>query len=190
MKQVFNPYLPLIEYVPDGEPHVFGNRVYIYGSHDRAGGEVYCEQHYQVWSAPVNDLKDWRNEGVSYLRTQDPSNKDDSLQLWAPDVTKGPDGRYYMYYCFSFYPEVGVAVSDNLAGPFTFYGHVHYPEHILGGKILQEGMDFLRHLPSEKFVENIISYIQVTKVMSFVMLSVINRMKALFMEEQSFQMEM
>ena len=142
MKQVFNPYLPLIEYVPDGEPHVFGDRVYIYGSHDRAGGEVYCEQHYQVWSAPVNDLKDWRNEGVSYLRTQDPSNKDDSLQLWAPDVTKGPDGRYYIYYCFSFYPEVGVAVSDNPAGPFTFYGHVHYPEHILGGKILQEGMVF------------------------------------------------
>lgn len=142
MKQVFNPYLPLIEYVPDGEPHVFGDRVYIYGSHDRAGGEVYCEQHYQVWSAPVNDLKDWRNEGVSYMRTQDPSNKDDSLQLWAPDVTKGPDGRYYMYYCFSFYPEVGVAVSDNPAGPFSFYGHVHYPEHVLGGKILQEGMVF------------------------------------------------
>lgn len=30
-----NPYLPSWEYVPDGEPHVFGKRVYIYGSHDR-----------------------------------------------------------------------------------------------------------------------------------------------------------
>ena len=36
-----NPFLPLWEYIPDGEPHVFedpdspGNRrVYLYGSHD------------------------------------------------------------------------------------------------------------------------------------------------------------
>ena len=35
MKQVFNPYLPSWEYVPDGEPHVFQNRLYVYGSHDR-----------------------------------------------------------------------------------------------------------------------------------------------------------
>ena len=41
-KQVFNPYLPLNEYVPDGEPRVFGDRVYIYGSHDEAGGTIYC----------------------------------------------------------------------------------------------------------------------------------------------------
>ena len=142
MEQVFNPYLPLWEYIPDGEPHVFGDRVYIYGSHDRANGKVYCEQHYQVWSAPVDDLRDWRNEGVSYLRTQDPSNADDTLQLWAPDVTQGPDGRYYLYYCFSFYPEIGVAVSDDPAGPFSFYGHVHYPPEILGGKTVQEGMVF------------------------------------------------
>lgn len=26
-KQVFNPYLPLSEYVPDGEPHIFNDRV-------------------------------------------------------------------------------------------------------------------------------------------------------------------
>ena len=32
-----NPYLPLWEYIPDGEPRVFGNRVYVYGSHDRVG---------------------------------------------------------------------------------------------------------------------------------------------------------
>ena len=30
-----NPYLPSWEYVPDGEPHVFQDRVYVYGSHDR-----------------------------------------------------------------------------------------------------------------------------------------------------------
>ena len=38
--QVYNPYLPLTTYIPDGEPHVFGDRVYIYGSHDAEGNEV------------------------------------------------------------------------------------------------------------------------------------------------------
>ena len=28
-RQVFNPFLPLNEYIPDGAPHVFGDRVYI-----------------------------------------------------------------------------------------------------------------------------------------------------------------
>lgn len=141
-KQVFNPYLPLTTYIPDGEPHVFGDRVYIYGSHDAIGGTVYCEGHYEVWSADIHDLTDWRCDGTSYLRSQDPTNSDDTKQLWAPDVTQGPDGRYYLYYCFNFYPEIGVAVSDSPAGPFEFYGHVHYPENILGGKLLQEYMVF------------------------------------------------
>lgn len=142
MKQILNPYLPLTEYVPDGEPHVFENRLYIYGSHDRANGEKYCEGHYVTWSAPLSDLKSWRFEGEIYRRDQDPSNKDDTLQLWAPDVTKGPDGRYYIYYCLSFYPEIGVAVSDSPAGPFAFYGHVKYPAHLHGGKVLGEHFPF------------------------------------------------
>jgi hypothetical protein len=33
-KQAFNPYLLNFEYVPDGEPHIFGGRLYVYGSHD------------------------------------------------------------------------------------------------------------------------------------------------------------
>lgn len=131
MEQIYNPYLPLYEYVPDGEPHVFDGRIYIYGSHDAPGGKVYCEGHYVTWSAPVDNLRDWRYEGVIYRRNQDPSNAEDKMQLWAPDVTKGPDGRYYMYYCYSFYPEIGVAVSDSPAGPFAFYGHVKYPESAL-----------------------------------------------------------
>lgn len=142
MEQIFNPYLPLCEYIPDGEPHVFEDRLYIYGSHDSAYGTIYCPHHYQVWSAPVSDLRDWRNEGISYLRSQDPSNADDTQQLWAPDVTRGPDGRYYLYYCFNFRPEIGVAVSERPAGPFVFYGHVRYPDSIMGGKLLQEGMVF------------------------------------------------
>lgn len=53
---VTNPYLPSWEYVPDGEPHVFGDRLYIFGSHDRFGGKAYCENDYVLWSAPTNDL--------------------------------------------------------------------------------------------------------------------------------------
>ena len=134
MEQVYNPYLPLNVYIPDGEPHVFGDRVYVYGSHDKSGGKVYCEGHYEVWSAPTDNLRDWRNEGISYLRWQDPSNAEDRMQLWAPDVTQGPDGRYYLYYCFSFYPEIGVAVSDRPQGPFTFLGHVKNPDGTVYGK--------------------------------------------------------
>lgn len=142
MGQIMNPYLPLNEYVPDGEPHLFNGRVYIYGSHDRAHGTRYCEGDYVTWSAGEDDLSDWRYEGVIYRRTQDPSNAEDKMQLWAPDVTRGPDGRYYLYYCYSFYPEIGVAVSNSPAGPFEFYGHVKYPEHIENGKTLREFMPF------------------------------------------------
>ncbi len=140
MEQIFNPYLPLYEYVADGEPHVFDGRVYIYGSHDASGATAYCEGHYVTWSAPVDNMRDWRYEGVIYRRDQDPSNKDDKMQLWAPDVTRGPDGRYYLYYCFNFYPEIGVAVSESPAGPFEFYGHVKYPEHIIEREGLQGDM--------------------------------------------------
>ncbi len=142
MEQIFNPYLPLYEHVPDGEPHVFDGRVYIYGSHDVSEGTAYCMEDYVTWSAPVDNLRDWRYEGVIYRRTQDPSNKEGEMQLWAPDVTRGPDGRYYLYYCFSFYPEIGVAVSSSPAGPFTFYGHIRYPKHLHNGDTLREYMPF------------------------------------------------
>lgn len=60
MSQIYNPYLPLNEYVPDGEPHVFGDRLYIYGSHDQTQGTKYCQGHYVTWSAPLDNLKEWR----------------------------------------------------------------------------------------------------------------------------------
>lgn len=142
MKQVYNPYLPLYEYVPDGEPHVFGDRLYIYGSHDLAGGTAYCQGDYVTWSAPVNDLTQWRYEGIIYRREQDPSNAGQNREIWAPDVCRGPDGKYYLYYCLAFMPEIGVAVSESPAGPFEFYGHVRYAEQILNGKKLEEYLPF------------------------------------------------
>ena len=117
-KQVINPYLPNWEYVPDGEPYLFGDRVYVYGSHDFFGGDVYCMGDYVCWSAPADNLGDWRYEGVIYRKDQDPHNGDLQGNLYAPDVTVGPDGRYYLYYVLSTWGVVSVAVADRPAGPY------------------------------------------------------------------------
>lgn len=134
-KQVFNPFLPLWEYVPDGEPHVFGKRVYLFGSHDRAGGDKFCMNDYVCWSAPVNDLKSWRCEGTIYKKEQDPLNADGSHMLFAPDVCRGADGRYYLYYALDFVSVISVAVCDTPAGKYEFYGHVRFSDgHVLSSR--------------------------------------------------------
>jgi hypothetical protein len=48
--------------------------------------------------------------------------------LYAPDVTVGPDGRYYLFYVLDKVSVVSVAVSDTPAGSYEFYGYVHYPD--------------------------------------------------------------
>lgn len=127
-KQGLNPYLPSWEYVPDGEPYVFNNRVYVYGSHDRFNGHAFCLNDYVCWSAPVTDLGNWRYEGVIYKDTDDPLNPDGSMCLYAPDVTVGPDGRYYLYYVLDKVSVVSVAVCDTPAGKYKFYGYVRYAD--------------------------------------------------------------
>lgn len=141
-KQVYNPYLPSWEYVPDGEPHVFGNRVYVYGSHDSFGAPIFCVNDYVCWSAPVNDLSDWKYEGVIYRKKQDPGNPLGIRSLYAPDVTKGPDGRYYLYYAFDFMGEIGVAVCDTPSGEYKFYGKVHHKNGRVWGKKSGEQFPF------------------------------------------------
>lgn len=133
-KQAYNPFLPLNEYIPDGEPHVFGDRVYHYGSHDREGGRTFCMDDYVVYSAPVDDLANWRFEGVSYRAEQDPDH-DKYKYMYAPDVVCGNDGRYYLYYCMAgeygcggYSRPISVAVSDKPAGPFEYLGHVKNPD--------------------------------------------------------------
>ncbi len=133
-KNAFNPYLPSWEYVPDGEPYVFGDRVYIYGSHDMYNGHVFCLGDYVCWSAPIDNLGDWRYEGVIYPKTSDPLNKDGKMCLYAPDVTKGPDGRYYLYYVLDHVSVVSVAVCDTPAGKYEFLGYVHYEDGVRLGE--------------------------------------------------------
>lgn len=133
-KQVFNPYLPSWEYIPDGEPRLFGDRVYVYGSHDHFNAPIFCMGDYVCWSAPADDLKSWRYQGVIYKKNQDPKNKLGLRLLFAPDVVQGPDGRYYLYYAFDFMGIIGVAVSSHPAGPYQFHGHVHYKDGTLWGR--------------------------------------------------------
>ncbi|MBQ8623062.1 MAG: family 43 glycosylhydrolase [Oscillospiraceae bacterium] len=99
-----NPFLPLWEYIPDGEPYVFEDpdnpgkyRVYIYGSHDILKTE-YCGKDLVVWSAPVEDLSAWRNDGVIFECFVD--GKADTL--YAPDIALVEDKdtgekTYYLY---------------------------------------------------------------------------------------------
>ncbi len=133
-RQAVNPYLPGHEYVPDGEPHAFDGRVYVYGSHDRYGGQTFCLNDYVCYSAPENDLTDWRYEGVIYRKTDDPVNPDGHMALYAPDVTKGCDGRYYLYYVLDKVNYVSVAVCDTPAGKYEFLDYVRYPDGTLLGQ--------------------------------------------------------
>ena len=67
-KQSFNPYLPEGKYFPDGEPHVFGDRVYVYCSQDKFGASRFCTGDYEVWSAPLSDLSDWSCKKIALPR--------------------------------------------------------------------------------------------------------------------------
>lgn len=153
-----NPFLTLNEYVPDGEPHVFGDRVYLYGSHDREGGKRFCERDYVVYSAPVTDMENWICHGISYYKKQDPRSiennmslpsEDKSVDYYAPDCVKGNDGRYYLYYVAmgpntkNFGP-MSVAVSERPEGPFEYLGDIQY----------KDGSPVLKYLTNDPAVIN------------------------------------
>lgn len=135
MKQAYNPFLPLDTYIADGEPHVFGDRVYLFGSHDKEAGDTYCMLDYVFWSAPVGDLGSWSCKGVSYSARQDPLYGDKLKYMYAPDVVQGNDGKFYLYYCMSgdrgkggYGQPVSVAVCDTPDGRYDYLGFVRNPD--------------------------------------------------------------
>ena len=109
-----NPYMPLWEHVPDGEPRVFEyngeKRVYVYGSHE-IEKDKYCGRNYVVWSASVDDLTDWKYHGISYETHYD------SI-LYAPDVVQKGD-TFYLYAAERCGSLIVVASSKTPWGPFT-----------------------------------------------------------------------
>ncbi len=125
-----NPFLPKWEYIPDGEPRVFGERVYIYGSHDRAGSDSFCDRVLKCWSAPINNLNDWVCHGDIFHVQDDRDHKSDTdwtnedNYLYAPDVVE-KDGKYYLY-AYIMNGRGCVAVSDKPEGPFTLVSKYKY----------------------------------------------------------------
>ena len=125
-----NPYLPNWEYIPDGEPRVFGDRVYIYGSHDKAGSDSFCDYVLKCWSAPIDNLNQWVCHGDIFrtMETRDyPADTDwtnKSTQLYAPDVVE-KDGKYYLY-AYIVNAKGCVAVSDKPEGPFKLISKYKY----------------------------------------------------------------
>ena len=121
-----NPYLPLWEHLPDGEPRVFDDpdnpghqRIYIIGSHDVRFGS-YCGPDIREWSAPVEDLSAWRDEGPIFTYQVD--GRWDVM--FAPDLVEIPqkDGSklYYLYpHSRGARREAMVCVGTRPDGPFT-----------------------------------------------------------------------
>ena len=124
-----NPILPAWEYIPDGEPRVFGDRVYLYGSHDRAAQSDFCDYKLKVWSAPLDDLNNWVCHGHSFHTRDDRDHKSDTegmtdRKLFAPDVIE-KDGRYYLY-AYIVGSKGVVGVSDKPEGPFKLLSQYKY----------------------------------------------------------------
>ncbi|WP_025068957.1 hypothetical protein [Bacteroides gallinarum] len=121
-----NPYLPLWEHLPDGEPRVFEDpdnpgkfRAYIIGSHDVRFGS-YCGADIRMWSAPVEDLSSWRDEGPIF--TYQVEGKWDVM--YAPDLVevKRKNGKkeYYLFpHSRGRNREAMVAKGERPDGPFT-----------------------------------------------------------------------
>ena len=129
-----NPYMPLWEHIPDGEPYVFEDpdqpgkkRVYVYGSHDNLITE-YCGRDQVVWSASVDSLNNWRYDGVILVvdknRDGEPFDSVGTADvLYAPDVTLVTDTNgKKTYYLFPNDQTGGrnglIAKSDRPDGPF------------------------------------------------------------------------
>lgn len=121
-----NPYLPLWEHLPDGEPRVFEDpdkpgsyRAYIIGSHDTSV-DKYCGSDIRMWSAPVEDLTDWRDDGPIFTYQHD--GKWDIM--YAPDLVEIPQkngSKVYYLYPHSRGPrrEAMVCKGTRPDGPFT-----------------------------------------------------------------------
>lgn len=131
-----NPYLPNWEYIPDGEPRVFGDRVYVYGSHDNAGSAYFCDTKLKVWSASIHDLNNWVCHGDIFHTRPDRDHPSDvdwtDNYLYAPDVVE-KDGKYYLY-AYIVGAHGCVAVSDRPEGPFRLLSKYT-------GDMTEEGLD-------------------------------------------------
>jgi GH43 family beta-xylosidase len=116
------------QYSADPSARVFGDRVYVYPSHDILAqpgkGRVgwFCMEDYHVFSSA--NLTDWTDHGMIVTQNKVPWVKPDSYAMWAPDCIFR-NGKYYFY--FPATPNdstirgftIGVATANKPSGPFT-----------------------------------------------------------------------
>jgi hypothetical protein len=123
-----NPFIQNM-FSADPSARVFGERVYVYPSHDILAtpgkGRVgwFCMEDYHVFSSA--NLTDWTDHGVIVSQNKVPWVKPDSYSMWAPDCIYR-NGKYYFY--FPTTPKdtitygrgftIGVAVAEKPEGPF------------------------------------------------------------------------
>lgn len=123
---------PLIkdQFTADPSARVFGDRVYIFPSHDilategKGRKDWFCMEDYHVFSSA--NLTNWTDHGTIVEQNKVPWVKPDSYSMWAPDCIE-KNGKYYFY--FPSIPKdtinykkgftVGVAVADKPEGPYV-----------------------------------------------------------------------
>jgi len=101
LKNQGNPLLP--GYFADPTVKKFGDTYYIYATTDGNGGGFGPSQ---VWTS--KDFVNWTFQDMNWPTTH---------HYWAPDVTQGADGKYYLYYCQPV--EIFGASSKTPVGPWT-----------------------------------------------------------------------
>lgn len=119
-------------YTADPSAHVFEGKIYIYPSHDVDGGIPLNDDgdHFDMEDYHVLRMDSPDGEAVDCgvaLHVKDVPWAD--RQMWAPDAAC-KDGKYYLYFPAKRADgifQIGVAVGDNPAGPFTAE-----PEAIVG----------------------------------------------------------
>jgi hypothetical protein len=118
------------QFTADPSARVFGDRVYVYPSHDIPCTEGkgrpgwFCMEDYHVFSS--SNLTDWTDHGVIITQNNVPWVKPNSYSMWAPDCIER-NGKYYFYFPTSAKDTVtygrgftiGVAVADDPKGPYT-----------------------------------------------------------------------
>ena len=106
-----NPIIPGMG-VCDPHIHVFGDRLYLYASHDAIpDARNFCMHDWQIWSSA--DAVTWELESTVHPEDffMGPSDC-----CWAVDVAE-KNGRYYYYFSNGSW-QIGVAVADQPGGPF------------------------------------------------------------------------
>lgn len=117
-----NPILPLNFYMPDGEPRIFGDTLYLYGSHDLYKGNNYCLGELYCAYSKINDLKNFKLKKILTFESSGHS-FEEAGSFQAPDCINY-NGKYYLYVNRMKSSRCDIAVSDSPLGPFKDYGFV------------------------------------------------------------------